>query len=159
MFEIKSEVETYTGKKIDISKQIDQVQREAKQRGQKISDAHIKQIKKDFKKQDKKHKHKAVYFAQCMEADIPFTSLEADRHFENIYMAKSAHGKNDQDIDVPITITVGVTLSLCGYFLLVIPNPICTACGWYLLDAGMGILGSEALTRWDQYNRDQKVKK
>lgn len=36
MFDIKQEVEQYTGKKIDIDKQIDQAQREAKAKGQKI---------------------------------------------------------------------------------------------------------------------------
>ncbi|MBS4163003.1 Uncharacterized protein PRO82_000284 [Candidatus Protochlamydia amoebophila] len=46
MFDIKHEVEQYTGKKIDISQQIDQVQREVKTRGQKIDERYIKQIKK-----------------------------------------------------------------------------------------------------------------
>lgn len=34
MFDIKQEVEQYTGKKIDIDKQIDQAQKEAKAKGQ-----------------------------------------------------------------------------------------------------------------------------
>ena len=69
MFDFKHEVEQYTGKKIDINKQIDQAQKEAKA---KLDDRYIKQIKKDFHKQDKKHKHRAVWFAQCAELDIPY---------------------------------------------------------------------------------------
>ncbi len=42
MFDIKHEVEQYTGKKIDIDKQIDQVQREAQAKGQKIDNRYIK---------------------------------------------------------------------------------------------------------------------
>ncbi|MGA8163714.1 MAG: hypothetical protein WB791_01665 [Waddliaceae bacterium] len=57
MFDFKSEVEQYTGKKIDINKQIDEVQRQAKTQGQKIDDKYIKAIKKEFHKTDKKHKH------------------------------------------------------------------------------------------------------
>ncbi|CCB85344.1 unknown protein [Parachlamydia acanthamoebae UV-7] len=53
MYDFKHEVEQYTGTKIDINKQIDQAQKEARARGQKIDDKYIKQIKKDFKKEDK----------------------------------------------------------------------------------------------------------
>ncbi len=53
MFDIKTEVEQYTGKKIDIEKQIDQAQKEASARGQKINDHYIKQIKKEFHRLDK----------------------------------------------------------------------------------------------------------
>src|ERR1700722_14007830 len=48
MFDIKHEVEQYTGKKIDLDKQIDQAQREAKAKGKNIDDRYIKQIKRDF---------------------------------------------------------------------------------------------------------------
>lgn len=86
MFDIKSEVEQYTGKKIDINKFIDQAQKEARAKGQKIDDKYIKQIKKDFGKQDKKHKHRAIWFAQCTELDIPYSTLEADLQFDMNYM-------------------------------------------------------------------------
>jgi len=46
MYDFKSEVEQYTGKKIDMNKSIDQAQKEARSRGQKIDDRYIKQIKK-----------------------------------------------------------------------------------------------------------------
>jgi len=155
MFDIKSEVEQYTGKKIDISKQIDEVQKQAKARGQKIDDRYIKQLKKDFEKHDKKYKHRAIWFAQCAELNIPYTSFEADLNFDMQYAAKSSKG-NDKDIDVPITVTVGVTLSLSGLFLMFVPIPVCSTCGVYLLDTGVGILGSHALQKWDDYNKEQK---
>ncbi|MBA2726804.1 MAG: hypothetical protein H0U49_01345 [Parachlamydiaceae bacterium] len=74
--------------------------------------------------------------------------------------AKSAHGDKDkQEVDVPVTIMVGVTLSLCGLFLVFVPIPVCTTAGWWLVNTGVGILSSDALSRWDAYDRDQKVKK
>ena len=156
MFDIKGEVEQYTGRKIDISQQIDQVQREAKAKGQKISDSHIKQIKKWFGKEDKKHHHRTAWFAMCAENDMPYTSLEADYHFENNFvMAKAAKG-HDHEIDVPITVTVGVTLSLAGLFLMFVPIPVCQTVGWYVMDTGIGILGSHALGKWEEYNEKQK---
>jgi hypothetical protein len=156
MFDIKHEVEGYTGKKIDMNKQLDQVQREAKAKGQKIDDAHMKQIKKWFHKGGDKHKHRAVWFAQCAEVDIPYTMVEADHHFEmNYMMAKAAKG-HDKEIDVPITVTVGVTLSLAGLFLMFVPIPICQTAGWYIMDTGIGILGSHALGKWEEYNQNEK---
>lgn len=151
MFEIKEQVQQYTGQKIDMNKYIDQVQREAKAKGQKINDAHIKQIKKWFGDKDKKHKHRAVWFAQCAEVDIPYSTFEADANFDmNFTMAKAARG-GDKEIEVPITITVGVTLSLAGLFLMFVPIPLCQTIGWYVMDTGIGIIGSHALGKWQEY--------
>lgn len=159
MFDIKQEVEQYTGKKIDINKQIDQAQSEAKAKGKKIEDKYIKQIKRDFCREDKRHKHRAAWFAQCAEVNIPYATVEADMHFDmNYVMAKSAKG-GEKDIDVPIPIMVGVTVSLCGLFLSFVPLPGCQSAGVWLINTGVGILGSEAIQKWDQYDRDQKVKK
>ena len=159
MFDIKHEVEQYTGKKIDIDKQIDQAQREAKAKGQKIDDRYIKQIKKDFHREDKRHKHRAVWFAQCAEVDIPYSTVEADMHFDmNYVMAKSAKG-GDKDIDVPIPIMVGVTVSLCGLFLVFVPLPGCQTAGFWLINTGVSVLGGDAIQRWDAYDRDSKRNK
>ena len=159
MFDIKSEVEQYTGKKIDINKTIDQAQKEARAKGEKIDDKYIKQIKKDFGKQDKKHKHRAVWFAQCTELDIPYSTLEADLQFDmNYIMAKSARGKDDKQEEVPVKIMVGVTVSLCGLFLIFVPLPGCQTAGGWLLNTGIGILGSDALDRWDAYDKENRKK-
>ena len=100
MWDFKKEVEQYTGKKIDINKSIDQAEQEARKNGQKIDSKYLKAIKKEFHKNDKKDKHRAVWFAQCAELDIPYTYVEADAHFEmNYAMAKSAKGHNN-DIDI-----------------------------------------------------------
>ncbi len=151
MFDFKNEVEQYTGNKINIDQYVDQAQKEAKAKGQKIDDKYIKQIKKDFHKEDKKHQHRATWLAKCFELDIPYTTLEADMHFEMNYFPKG-----DKDIEVPIPIMVGVTVSLCGLFLFFVPVPICQTAGVWLINTGVGILGSDAINRWDQYDRDKK---
>ncbi|MGK5595631.1 MAG: hypothetical protein ACSNEK_09795 [Parachlamydiaceae bacterium] len=157
MFDFKSEVEQYTGKKIDIDKQIDQYQKDAKANGQKIDDKYIKQIKKDFKKEDKKRKHRAVWFAQCAEFNIPYTTIEADYHFEmNGMMAKAQ--KYEQQEDVPAKIMVGVTVGLCGLFLVFVPIPICQTAGFWLINTGFGILASDALDKYDAYDRENRKK-
>lgn len=60
MFDFKREVEQYTGKTININKQIDEVQKKAKANGHKIDDKYLNQIKKNLHKEDKRHRHRAV---------------------------------------------------------------------------------------------------
>lgn len=156
MFDFKHEVEQYTGNKINIDTYIDQAQKEARAKGQKIDDKHIKQIKKDFRKEDKKHRHRAAWFTQCAELNIPYTRIEADMHFEMNYITAKSDKDGNNDIDVPIPIMVGVTISLCGLFLVFVPLPGYQTAGAWLINTGVGILGSEAIQKWDEYDRDKK---
>lgn len=162
MFDFKSEIEQYTGKKIDIIKSIDQAEQEAKSRGQKVDSRYLKAIKKEFDKQEKKHTHRAIWLAQCIELDIPYTAVEADIHFEMDYlMAKSSHKDKEKEVlieDVPVKVVVGVTLSLCGLFLWFVPIPVCQTCGSWLINTGIGILGSNALDHYDAYDRENRRK-
>lgn len=84
---------------------------------------------------------------------------EADMHFDmNYAMATGAHGNQEQREEVPVKIMVGVTVSLCGLFLVFVPLPGCQAAGGWLINTGIGILGSEALDRWDAYDRGKRNK-
>lgn len=157
MFDIKHETELYIGKPIDIDKLIDQTQSEAKANGQKIDDIYIKQIKKDFHWENKKRKHRTTWFLQCTELGIPYSTIEADMYFD-IMRAKPARGGNP-DIDLPIPIIVGTTVSLCGLFLVFIPLPFCQNAGFWLINTGFGIYSSHGLQNWDKYDREQKSKK
>lgn len=158
MFDFKHEVEQYSGNKIDINKQIDEVQKQAKAKGQKIDDKYIKQIKKDFGKEDKKHKHRAVWFANCMDAGIEYSAYEADMNFEMNYMMAKGATKYEQQEDVPAIVMVGVTVSLCGLFLYCVPLPGCQVAGGWLLNTGFGILSGYGLQKYDEYDREQRHK-
>jgi Fe2+ transport system protein B len=165
MFDFKREIEQYTGQKIDLPLQMDAVQKEARLRGLKIQDKFLKAIKKEFGKQESKHKHRAEWFAQCAELDIPYSSEEADIDFEMHSLRKQpTHKDKDQNKDevqieeVPVKIMVGVTVSLCGLFLWFVPIPACQTTGTWLINTGVGILGSDALDRWDAYDKEQRKK-
>ncbi|GAB4233053.1 MAG: hypothetical protein Tsb0021_11880 [Chlamydiales bacterium] len=125
MFDIKHEVELYTGQKINLDKKIDQAQEEAKAKGQKIDNKYIKQIKKDFHREEKRYKHQALWFTKCAELDIPYSTEEADMHFYMNYESEKSTKGGDKYIEVPIPIMVGVTVSLCGLFLVFVPLPGC----------------------------------
>lgn len=88
-----------------------------------------------------------------------FHDCNANMHFDmNYVMAKSAKG-GDKDIDVPIPIMAGVTVSLCGLFLVFVPLPGCQTAGFWLINTGASILGGDAIQRWDAYDRDSKRNK
>jgi hypothetical protein len=53
---------------------------------------------------------------------------------------------------------VGVTLGLCGLFLVFVPMPMCQTAGFWLINTGVGILGSDALDRYDAYDKDNRKK-
>lgn len=73
-------------------------------------------------------------------------------------MISKAGKDHDKDIDVPIPVMVGVTVSLCGLFLVFVPIPGCQTTGVWLINTGVGILGSEVIQKWDKYDREQKGK-
>lgn len=121
MLEIKTEVEAYTGKRIDIESQLDQIERNATKQGAKFKKGEMKQIKSLLKKKDKKHSHKALYLAERDMYDIPFDPMEC----EFLYKAASKHDKHEEkeEVELPLRVTIGITASLCGYFLSFIPHP------------------------------------
>ena len=47
------------------------------------------------------------------------------------------NGKEDDDEpSMPLTVVVGVTMALCGLFLVFVPIPVCQTAGAYLLEGG-----------------------
>jgi hypothetical protein len=80
-------------------------------------------------------------------------------HFDmNYSIEKGAKGKEEKREEVPITIMVGVTVGLCGLFLIFVPLPGCQTAGAWLLNTGIGILSSHAVEKWDAYDQDQRNK-
>ena len=161
MFDIKSEVEGYTGQKINLEKSLDQVERDVKAKGGKVDKRVMNKIKKNFKNHEKKCNHKASYMANCIEFNLPYIAEEEHILFQNeLLMAKHSHGKDkekDDEICVPLRVTIGVTVTLCGIFLLFVPIPICKKYASYVIEAGMAFLVDEGITQYEE--KDKKDKK
>ena len=67
MFDIKNEIEGYTGQKINVESSLDKIEQEAKARGKPVPKDQMKEMTRRLKKADKRHNHKAVYMANCIE--------------------------------------------------------------------------------------------
>lgn len=168
MFDIKNEIEGYTGQKINIERHLDQIEKEAKARGKPLDKAHMKEMRRRLKKQGKRHNHKAVYMATCLEYALPFNAEEEALLYENTLvhsmvgkMAKGGHGKDkdDKEVVLPVRVTIGVTMSLVGLFLYIVPFPPCRACAPWVLETGIAFLIDQGVTEWESSEKKKDDKK
>lgn len=139
MWDIKHEIEGYTGQKISIDHHLDLIEKKAKSKGRPIEKAYINEMRTRFKKQENRFNYKAMYIATCIECVLPYNAEEESIMFQNelaistdYLMAKSSHGKHknkdkDEEIVLPLRVTIGVRMSLIGLFLYVVPHLICKA--------------------------------
>lgn len=145
MFDLKLEVETYTGKKIDLDKQLDQIEKDIKANGGKLEKNEMKTIRKTIKNKQKRIDHKTSYMTDCLEYEIPYNADE-----EN-FLFIARHGEERKDgileNDMPLRVTIGVTVALCGLFLYFVPFPICKVWAPELMKAGIALAVEGTINR------------
>jgi hypothetical protein len=159
MFDIKMEVEGYTGKKIDLENHLNQIEKEAKKKGAKFKSGEIKQIAKMLKKKGKKRNHKALYLYECNIYNIPFDQLECDYLYQASKHDKKDEKEDKEEIEVPLRLSVGVTASLCGYFLGFVPHPYCQAASKFLIGIGLEMCVEAAVSRTEEEQNEKGQKK
>lgn len=158
MFDIKMEVERYTGKKIDLEGRINAIEKEAKRNGAQFKKDEISQIKKELKKAGKKHSHKALFLYECNLHDLEFDQEACDLHFEDAFIAKHGKPKEEEDakVEVPIRVSIGITASLCGYFLSFIPHPLAQTASKFLMATGIGLCVDGTINRMEEDENKKK---
>jgi hypothetical protein len=163
MFDLKLEVEGYTGQKIDLDKQLDQVEKDIKAQGGKLKKDEMKSIRKFIHKKEKRSGHKTLYMANCLEFDLPYNAEEEQILFQNdLLMATHGHDKgkdDDKEISIPLRVTIGVTVALCGLFLYFVPIPVCKVWGPELMKAGVALAVEGTINRVEADDKDKKDKK
>jgi hypothetical protein len=161
MLDMKHETEGYTGQKINIDKSLDQIEKEIKHKGSKISKAEIKSIRKTIKDHEKKHNHKALYMAAAMESGCEYNPEAV--HFEFDYLCKAAKHGHDKDegeeMVMPVRVTVGVVMALCGLFITILPFPPCKTYGPQLIAAGVGLAIEGGCGKAEEDRKNERDKK
>lgn len=160
MMDIKAEVQGYTGVAINMDKQIDQVEKEIKQSGGKVNKDDMKKLRKVIKSKEKKANHKAL----CMEMRMLDPDLQLTRDDQHmLYMAKHGDDKDEKDQNVaaelPLRLTIGVTVALCGLFLFCLPMPPCKVWGSDLMKAGVALAVEGYVNRQEDDKKDNNKKK
>jgi hypothetical protein len=158
MFDIKMEVEGYTGKKIDLEHHLDHIEKEVRKKGGQFKPGEMKQIKKMLKKKEKKRNHKALYLYECNLWDISFDQFECDYHYQASKSDKKRE-KEDTEIEVPLRLTVGVTAFLCGCFLKIIPHPYCQTASYFLIGLGVEYCIEATVSRAEENEQNEKDQK
>lgn len=78
----------------------------------------------------------------------------SEHELETLFEVK--HGKDpESEVQVPLKVSVGITLSLCGYLLSQIPHPYCKAASLFLIPWGIQIATDAGL---DEINRQSQNK-
>ena len=113
LLDIKGQIESYRGIKINLEKEIDKAEAELRKKGHKAPKEVFKKYKILLKKKEKKNHHRAV----CMQAyfiDAPNMSLD---EYENLHLAavvKKHDNKEDEPKkSLPFKFILGVSLVLC----------------------------------------------
>ena len=164
--DIKQEVEVALGRQIDLNSSLDNIEKEIKKNGIKPPKKEFDSIRKVLNKKDKKNKKHARYLACTMDIE----GYQFNEHDEILFdeytplMAKSGHGKDkDKDddkpeIDVPAHLVFGVTLTLCGVFLMFLPIPGCKAWGNNMFRAGIVVCGNAICNKTEEDKKKDKEK-
>lgn len=148
LIDIKTELEGYSGYRLDISNGLDQVEQKIKSSGVKVPKKQFESIRKSLKKKEKKANDHARYIASTMHLEgYEFNDYDEASMFHEPLMAK--HGSKDKDkedekeeINVPAQLVFGVTLTLCGVFLMAVPIPACKVWGERMVQSGVIICGN-----------------
>lgn len=162
IIDLKTELESSCNIKIDLNKHMDNVEKELKNKGFKASKSQFDSIRKAIKKKEKKHSKHAQYLSCTAHIDgYEFNAVDEELMFPEL---KSNHGKekdknkgdDKEEVFVPAQLVFGVTLTLCGLFLMVIPFPACKPWGERMIASGFVICGNCLSGKVDADSKNNK---
>jgi hypothetical protein len=141
VLDLKTEIESYTGRKIDLDKEISKIESDLKRKGGKPPSDIFKKFKSLVKNKDNKRRSRAL----CMEA---YFRDGLDMNFEDYLILHSAAtiGKQaNEQTELPLKFVVAVSLILGGAFVM-FATPVCPMLGY----AGETMMGTGFAMLLDQ---------
>lgn len=140
MLDVKEEAESHLGYTICLKEQLKEVQKLAKEKGKEISKKQIDKFKEILKKREKK-RNKIVF-------GIGFRSKK-NQEIEEEYDEKEC-------IELPVTMAFGITVTLCGLFVVFLPHPSATSAGIWIMNFGIGFIVNSGLEQAKEYQEERK---
>jgi len=148
LLDIKKEIENYRGIIINLEKEIDKVENDLKKKGHKVPKEVMKKYKSLLKKKDKK-KHTRTLCMETYFLEAP-TDMTFD-DYEMLHLAASRKQENKEEEGpkkpLPLKFVVGVSLILCGAFVM-FATPVCPLLGptgELMMGTGFGMLVDQGL--------------
>jgi len=139
---------------------MDLVNAEINKTGQKAPKKQMEAIKKKLKHKDKKGANHAKYLASIMyQEGYEFNQHDEEQMFPT-YLAKSHDkdkDKNEEKEEVlPTLLVYGVTVTLCGVFLMVLPILACKDWGSKMVVAGVTACANSLSSETDKKKEKDK---
>lgn len=151
LFQIKDEIEDFTGQGINLENSYNQVVNDLKKNGVKLTKSDIGTIWNKLSKKHKKHLEISQYISDCFE-----NGLEIDDYI----LKGHKHDDNDKEKqEVPIKVEIGVSIALCGFFLYCLPHPACKAAGQTLMSLGGMLAGEGVVSRMEDDQKERNNRK
>ena len=149
LFELKDELQDFGGIKISIDQCINDAQKQLKSNGIIVSKKEWKLYKSMLNKKSKKSKHQKT----CTTIGLSLDQADA------LFSSMKSNYEDDEEIEIelPVRVSYGITITLCGIFLCCLRNPYCVNAGKYLIATGVGMLGDYYVDRKEEdYNEGRK---
>lgn len=139
VLEVKHEVEIYSGKTISLDQKLNEVYKEIQKKGYKIPKKQFDRFTKEIKQREKKsNKKEKILFRSKHNKD------EKDEEHEK------------EQIELPVRMTFGITLALCGVFLCCLPHPQAKKWGTDLIIAGVTMATESGLNKAEKDQEERK---
>jgi hypothetical protein len=160
LVDVKHEVETYYNTRLDIDQYMKNVEREIKKQGVKVPKKELDLIKKKIKAREKKNNKHAHYIASVIDLE----GYQMNQYDEDMmFICKASKHKDKEDdkeeVVLPALLVYGVSVTLVGLFLFIIPIPACKDWGGKLMLAGVTACANSISSKVDENNKKDKEKK
>lgn len=165
IIELKTEVESFCSVKISLDQQIGIIQNELKNRGYKIPKKQFDAIRRAIHRRDAKREHRMLYLARVAHLEDYTPSDEDETTMLSWCAIKANHHKEEdsedeqEEVYIPAQLVFGVTLALCGLFLVVVPIPVCRGWGQEMVASGVIICGECISEKMDDDHKKERKKK
>lgn len=159
MLDAKSEIENFLGVSFNIEGKLQEVNQEMRKKGYQIPRKQFENLTNKVKLKDKKNKTRTMKMARCLSD--PDFSYELNN--EGMLLRSKHKHKHDESQEekeefiVPVRVAFGVTVALCGLFLVCLPMPPAKAWGQRLIETGILIAVEGGIS--NQENKEEKNKK
>lgn len=148
--EMQNEIESYLGVKINLKDYLSMVRGELKHQHVKITEDQFSKISELFSK-SKTKSNKKIFNFLCAQ------TYEEFQEMENINLGKAKKDDDKDEKSIPTVLVTGITMALCGFFLIATRIPLCVDWGKRLVMTGVGMTGTCISNEMDKNkNRNRK---
>lgn len=157
MFDIRREVETYTGRKIDLNQELDKAEKEIKKEVN-LPKEQFKAFRNLILAKEKKSKHSSLVMQSYLQDNTEITFEE----YKTLYEASHSKDKKHEQEEVKISaqLAIGATLVLASGLLAIlsIEIPVCMSLARWACGTGVSMIVNDFAEQRDQRDKNKQQK-